>query len=110
MKIHFHNARSWFTDAFDKWKRSGQNDPERFISFLSSNGQNLYASSKRALIIFVVSRLGTAYADTLFVDTASKTISDRGCEAGNELDLPRNDDIGGTRETERRRQKRVMLI
>lgn len=82
LKTHFYEARSVFTDAVDKWMRSGQNDPDKFPDFLSKNGQNLYASSKRALILFVAARLGTPYEDTFFVEMASKTILDGGYEAG----------------------------
>lgn len=82
LKAHFYEARSVFTDAVDKWMRSGQNDPDKFPDFLSKNGQNLYANSKRALILFVAARLGTPYEDTFFVEMASKTILGGGCEAG----------------------------
>ena len=82
MKSHFQDARSVFTRAVDKWSRSGQNDPSRFPDFLSKNGVQLYASSKRALIMFVACRLGTPYSDTFFMEMASKTIWENGCEAG----------------------------
>lgn len=82
LKLQFRDARSVFTEALDRWARSGQNDPDRFLNFLSKNGQMLYASSKRALIMFVVSRLGTPYEDTFFVEMSSKTIWQGGYEAG----------------------------
>lgn len=80
LKSQFHDARSvllCFT-----WSRSGQNDPDRFQDSLSKNGMQFYASSKRALIIFVVSRSGTPWEDTFFLDMASKVIHQSGCEAG----------------------------
>lgn len=82
LKSHFQEARTVFSEALDNWERSGQNDPSRFENFLSKNGQNLYASSKRALMIFVAARLGTPYADSFFVEMSSKTIWQGGYEAG----------------------------
>ena len=82
LKLQFRDTRSVFTEALNKWNRSGQNDPDRFLNFLSKNEQMLYASSKRALIMFVVSRLGTPYEDTFFVEMSSKAIWQGGYEAG----------------------------
>lgn len=82
LKGHFRDAKSVFTKALDRWNRSGQNDPDKFVDFLSCNGQSLYASSKRALAMFVVSKLGTPYQDSFFVELSCKTIWEGGYEAG----------------------------
>lgn len=65
----------------DKWKRSGQNDPDRFPNFSSRNGETSYKSSQRALLLFVTARLGTPYDDTFFLGMASKKIWNGSYEA-----------------------------
>ena len=71
-----------FTGALDNWSRSGQNDPSRFSEFLSGNGNNLYASSKRALMMFAACRLGTPYWDKFFMEMSSKSILESRYEEG----------------------------
>ena len=78
--------------------RSGQNDPERFVDFLSRNREVLYVSSKRTLIIIVVARLGTPFEDTFFVEMFSKGILDGGYEAG--MNASRSERRGEEREAE----------
>lgn len=47
LKEWFRKLRSAFTRPYDNWKRSGQNDPDRFIAFLSKFQGKLTAKSMR---------------------------------------------------------------
>ena len=35
LKLQFRDVRSVFSEALDKWNRSGQNAPDQFLNFLS---------------------------------------------------------------------------
>lgn len=82
LKQHFWDARSIFNKAVERWSRSGQNDPCRFTDFLSQNGRVSYASCKRALVLFVVSKMGSANADTSFIEMSNARIDVGGYEEG----------------------------
>ena len=82
LKEHFRDSKALFTAALSKWSRSGNNDPERFVHFLPRKAENLCSASKRALILFVVARIGTPHQDSYFVEMTSKTILDGGFECG----------------------------
>lgn len=88
LKNHFRDAKSVSTAALNRWMRSGQNDPERFVDLLSRNGEALYASSKRALIMVVVGRLGTTFEDTFFVEMSSRAMLDGSPTTNRSLKLP----------------------
>lgn len=68
LKNNVRDAKFVFTAALDIWMRSVPNDTERFVDFLSKNGEVFYASSNRALIMFVVARRGTPFQDNFFVE------------------------------------------
>lgn len=50
LKYLFYDARSIFTDAFDKRTHSGQNGPDKFMEFLSRDGTNLLRQFQSPLI------------------------------------------------------------
>lgn len=66
----------------EMWRRSGQNNPKKFLDFLAKRGDVLYALSMRVLIMFKAAKMGTPNADTYFIDVTSKAIASGGYAKG----------------------------
>lgn len=74
LKEQFGKGRTAFTLPKSNFERSGQNNPENFVGFLRcQNNGALTMDSKRAYVIFCVSRLGTEGRDDRFLDLMTKT-------------------------------------
>ena len=79
LKHQFFSVRAGFTESTERWKASGQNDPNRFTNFLAKTSRGeLTSQSKRLFILFTCCRMGSRYGavDSLLVQISSKTISD----------------------------------
>ena len=85
LKDQYARTRTGFTVYKDRWERSGQNDPENFRNFLPTLDNvrhSLTALSKRMLIFFKVSALGTPNCDEEFVRNSSRVMMDGGFDEG----------------------------
>ena len=79
LKDTFMERRAQFTEILQKWKASGQNDPDNFRNFLTygANGQ-FNAVGKRLMVLFTCTRQGTDHADENFTNMCTKVIPQGG--------------------------------
>jgi hypothetical protein len=78
LKSIFFKSRGVFTKVYQKWSLSGQNDPERFESFLprGPRSSEISAEGKRALILFIAMKCGTPDEDVDALDFTKKLAPD----------------------------------
>jgi hypothetical protein len=78
LKSIFVKSRGVFTKLYQKWSLSGQNDPERFESFLPRGPRlsEISAEGKRALIPFIALKCGTPDEDVDAFELTKKLAPD----------------------------------
>ena len=76
MKRQYTGIRSMFTTAYERWSRSGQNDPENFADFCDYNkeAQKLSAVDRKCMILFAVLGCGRSNEKTELLEFTLRTI------------------------------------
>ncbi len=118
LKKLYWETRSSFTLCYERRSRSGQNDPDAFISFVPCRpGRLPCASAKRLLIMFAAFRCGTPLERTDVLQFTVRTLSHEvGREEGMDcteaetvrrsLSNRRNDDNEAIPQSQRKKQRR----
>jgi hypothetical protein len=108
LKRWYQDCRAAFTFSYNKWSRSGQNDPESFHNFVPKNSTGISALGKRVLIMGAALRVGRPDEVSDLLSFTLRTVPDE--ISFDSLPEGSKDDESGENRTPSRKRRRDSAV